>query len=205
MTTHIRKSPRPRTKPPEVRREELMDAAERLFLARGIAATSVDAIVAGADVAKGTFYLHFESKEQLLAALQQRFIDNSCADLQAAIDARPVNDWRGRLRAWVAAGVDGYLDRIALHEVVFHEFRPRDRHSTHRNSTVEHLAELFSQGNRAGAWAIEDPRLEALLLFHSLHGALGEAAKMRINRKDLTRSLQVLFERAVGPRPSSTS
>src|SRR5271156_6479687 len=146
MKTNINKPPRPRTrprtKPPEIRREELMDAAERLFLAQGIAATSVDAIVAGADVAKGTFYLHFQSKEQLLAALQQRFIDDFCADLQAAIDQRPANDWQGRLRAWVAAGVNGYLDRIALHEVVFHEFRPQDRHATHRNSTVEHLAEF---------------------------------------------------------------
>ena len=111
---------------PEVRREELLDAAERLFLARGIAATSVDAIVAGADVAKGTFYLHFESKEQLLAALQQRFIDNSCADLRAAIDTCPAGRLAGPSRAWVAAGVDGYLDRIALHDVVFHEFRPND-------------------------------------------------------------------------------
>jgi AcrR family transcriptional regulator len=182
-----------------------MDAAERLFLAKGVAATSVDAIVAGADVAKGTFYLHFQSKEQLLAALQQRFIDNSCADLQAAIDARPADDWRGRLRAWVAAGVDGYLDRIALHEVVFHEFRPHDRHATHRNSTVEHLAEFLAQGNRAGAWTIEDPRLQALLLFHSLHGAVGEAAQMHINRKDLARALQALFERAVGPPRSAGS
>jgi|SRR5271155_4386000 len=205
MTTNVRKSSRPRTKPPEVRREELMDAAEQLFLAQGIAATSVDAIVAGADVAKGTFYLHFQSKEQLLAALQQRFIDNSCTDLQAAIDARPANDWRGRLRAWVAAGVDGYLDRIALHEVVFHEFRPQDRHATHRNSTVEHLAEFLAQGNRAGAWTIEDPRLQALLLFHSLHGAVGEAAKLKVGRKHLTRALQALFERAVAPRRSPRS
>jgi Bacterial regulatory proteins, tetR family len=49
MKTNIKMPPwprtRPRTKPPEVRRRGLMDAAERLFLAQGIAATSVDAIV----------------------------------------------------------------------------------------------------------------------------------------------------------------
>jgi AcrR family transcriptional regulator len=207
MKTNLNKLPRPstrpRTKPPEVRREELMDAAERLFLAQGIAATSVDAIVAGADVAKGTFYLHFQSKEQLLAALQQRFIDDFCADLQTAIDKRPADDWQGRLRAWVAAGVDGYLDRIALHEVVFHEFRPDDRHVTHRNSTVEQLAELLAQGSRAGAWTIEDPPLQALMLFHALHGTVGDAVKTNVNRKHLTRALQAFFERAVALRRSS--
>jgi AcrR family transcriptional regulator len=209
MKTNIKNPPRPharpRTKPPEIRREELMDAAERLFLARGIAATSVDAIVAGADVAKGTFYLHFESKEQLLAALQQRFIDDFCADLQAAINERPAEDWQGRLRAWVAAGVNGYLDRIALHEVVFHEFRPDDRHATHRNSTVEQLAELLAQGSRAGAWISEDPPLQALMLFHTLHGTVGEAVKTNLNRKHLTRALQAFFERAVVLRRSSAS
>jgi AcrR family transcriptional regulator len=206
MKTNINKPPRPRTrprtKPPEIRREELMDAAERLFLAQGIATTSVDAIVAGADVAKGTFYLHFQSKEQLLAALQQRFIDGFCADLQMAINKRPADDWQGRLRAWVAAGVNGYLDRIALHEVVFHEFRPDDRHATHRNSTVEQLAGLLAQGSRAGAWTMEDPPLQALMLFHALHGTVGEAVKTNVNRKHLTRALQAFFERAVALRRS---
>jgi AcrR family transcriptional regulator len=209
LKTDINKPPRtrtrPRTKPPEIRREELMDAAERLFLAQGIAATSVDAIVAGADVAKGTFYLHFQSKEQLLAALQQRFIDDFCADLQTAIDKRPTDDWHGRLRAWIDAGVNGYLDRIALHEVVFHEFRPDGRHAAHRNSTVEQLAELLAQGSRAGAWTIENPPLQALMLFHALHGTVGEAVKTNVNRKQLTRALQALFERAVDLRRSSAS
>lgn len=44
---------RPRTKPAKVRREELIDAAECLFLAKGIVATSVGDMVATADVAKG--------------------------------------------------------------------------------------------------------------------------------------------------------
>ncbi len=201
MSTSSGKPSRPRTKPPEVRREELMDAAEQLFLAQGIAATSVDAIVAGADVAKGTFYLHFQSKEHLLAALQQRFIDNFGADIRAAIERRPVNDWKGRLRAWVAGSVSGYLGRIALHELVFHEFRPDHRHATHRNTTVDQLAEFLAQGNSAGAWTIEDPRLLAILLFHALHGAVDDAAtRGRLNRKRLTRSLQEFFERAIDAR-----
>jgi AcrR family transcriptional regulator len=203
MKTNMENPARPRTKPPEVRREELMDAAEQLFLARGIAATSVDAIVGGADVAKGTFYLHFQSKEHLLAALQQRFIDDVCADLRAAIDKCPAGDWQARLRAWVLAAVDGYLDRMALHEVVFHEFRPDDPHATHRNSTVDQLAEFLAEGTQAGAWSIEDPRLHATMLFHALHGAVHEAAaQAKVNRKRLSGALQIFFERAVGARPA---
>jgi AcrR family transcriptional regulator len=203
MKSHIEKSARPRTKPPEVRREELMDAAEQLFLAQGVAATSVDAIVAGAGVAKGTFYIYFQSKEQLLAALQQRFIDDVCTELRAAVDKCSAGDWQARLRAWVAAGVDGHLERIDLHEVVFHEFRPDDPHATHRNSTVDQLADFLAQGTRAGAWSIGDPRLLAIMLFHALHGAVHEAAgRKKVDRKRLVRALQVFFQRAVAALPS---
>ena len=47
--TAMKQKPRPRTKPPEVRREEIMDAAERLFLAQGVASTTIDHIAAGAE------------------------------------------------------------------------------------------------------------------------------------------------------------
>ena len=196
----MRKTAQPRTKPPQIRREELLDAAETRFLARGIAATSVDAIVAGAGVAKGTFYLHFDSKEQLLAALQQRYIDNLCSELQGAMNKCRPDDWRGRLGAWVVAGVDGYLNRQALHDLVFHQFRPEQRQAAHKNTTVDQLADFLAAGSLAGAWPLEDPRLTAMMLFHALHGALDELAthKSNVRRRRLVRALQSLFERALG-------
>jgi AcrR family transcriptional regulator len=202
MTTN---TTRPRTKPAEVRREELLDAAQTLFLAQGIAATSVDAIVAGADVAKGTFYIHFDSKEQLLAALRQRYIDDYSNEFQIAMDECAADDWRGRLRAWVVAGVDGYLDHRALHDLVFHQFRPEPRHAAHKNSTADQLSDFLTAGSAAGAWALEDPRLTAMMLFHALHGALDEGcarssnADSAIDRGKLTRKLHAFFERALAP------
>ena len=188
--------PRPRTKPPEVRREELMDAAEKLFLAKGIAATSIDEIVAAADVAKGTFYIHFPSKEHLLIALRQRFVAGFLGVLQAAIDHRPPSDWTGRLCAWVEAGVDFYLAEAARHDIVFHEFQPDNRHAPQPNPVVDQLAQLLEQGNRAAAWSAEDPRLTAIMLFHALHGAVD--AKTDIDRERLARRLETFFRRAVG-------
>jgi AcrR family transcriptional regulator len=46
-----------------------MEAAARLFRERGYAATTVDEIAEAADVAKGTFYYHFASKDQLMVDL----------------------------------------------------------------------------------------------------------------------------------------
>src|SRR4030042_4745259 len=46
--------------------ERIRDAANRLFVANGFKNTTVDAIAAAASVSKGTFYLHFDRKEDLL-------------------------------------------------------------------------------------------------------------------------------------------
>jgi len=48
-------------------RAEIFQAAMGLFAARGFAASTVEQICAAADVAKGTFFLHFSSKAALLA------------------------------------------------------------------------------------------------------------------------------------------
>ena len=47
-------------------RAAIRDAANALFLEHGVEATTVDAICAAAGVSKGTFYLYFHRKEDLL-------------------------------------------------------------------------------------------------------------------------------------------
>ena len=50
-------------------RAGLLDAALRVFSRKGYHATSISDLVAEAGVARGTFYLHFESKNQVFLAL----------------------------------------------------------------------------------------------------------------------------------------
>jgi AcrR family transcriptional regulator len=57
---------RPQPQRTERTRAAIREAANRLFLERGVDATSVDAICAAAGVSKGTFYLYFHRKEDLL-------------------------------------------------------------------------------------------------------------------------------------------
>lgn len=53
-------------------RERLLDAAEELFYAGGIAATGVDAVLRRAQTSPPTLYAHFAGKEGLVAAYLQR-------------------------------------------------------------------------------------------------------------------------------------
>ena len=55
-------------------RDRILDAAERLVLERGFAATSVDAVIAKASASKGGFFHHFHSKNELGIALLERYV-----------------------------------------------------------------------------------------------------------------------------------
>lgn len=163
---------RPRTKPAEIRREELMDAAQALFLEKGFAATSVDEIVKRADVAKGTFYLQFKTKEDVLVALRERFVATFCEHLAKAMDGPPAQAWNDRLDAWIETVIHGYLDHVALHDLVFHEHVSAHLRIGHDDPVIAPLAALLAAGARHGVWTVKDANLSALMLFHAVHGAV---------------------------------
>jgi TetR/AcrR family transcriptional repressor of nem operon len=62
-----------KTKDPQSTKAKLLDAAEKLMLAKGFVATTVDEICEGAGVTKGSFFHHFESKDALGKAAVERF------------------------------------------------------------------------------------------------------------------------------------
>ena len=64
----------PRLKPEtlEVRRTAILDAAELCFARDGFHRTSVQSICAATGISAGAFYVHFASKEQLIAGICER-------------------------------------------------------------------------------------------------------------------------------------
>ena len=196
----MKAKPRQRTKPPEVRREEIMDAAQRLFLKQGVAATTIDHVAAGAGVAKGTVYLHFASRQALLTALGERFAEQHLARIKVAISAKAEQDWAGKLAAWAEAGIAFYLDSIALHDMLFHEARAPTREGLVDNIIIDHLAWLLNAGAAAAAWSVDDPRFTAVFLFSGMHGIVDDAylKEKRIVRSRLVKRLQSVCVRTVG-------
>lgn len=83
--------------------QALLDAAEALFAANGIEATSVNDIARHADSSIGALYHHFRDKKALLYALYDRYSAELDATTQEAID--PAR-WEG---AGIADVLRGYL------------------------------------------------------------------------------------------------
>ena len=63
-------------------RERILDSAQELILEQGIAATSIDEILAAASTSKGAFFHHFPSKNHLARALVERYAANDVAFLE---------------------------------------------------------------------------------------------------------------------------
>jgi TetR/AcrR family transcriptional regulator, transcriptional repressor for nem operon len=62
-------------------RERILDGAQRLVLEHGLAATTVDAILAESETSKGAFFHHFPTKNDLARALVERYAESDIAFL----------------------------------------------------------------------------------------------------------------------------
>jgi AcrR family transcriptional regulator len=69
---------------PDARRQQLLTAATAVFAQRGYRASGITEIVTTAGVARGTFYLYFESKAHVFLAIADDFYDR----LELAIEQR---------------------------------------------------------------------------------------------------------------------
>jgi TetR/AcrR family transcriptional repressor of nem operon len=189
-----------RTKPADERRADLLAAGRALFLAKGVAATSLEDITGAAGVSKGLFYLYFRSKEELLLGLQEQFSREFAERLRVAVAAEA--DWTGKLDACTRASFEYYRELHDLHEILFHH-AAHDNAGQHRHEPLvaEVIADLLAEGVAAGAFDVADPEMTAVLCYASMHAfdpgfhGCGQSADDR-----LLPAAQELFRRAAGIR-----
>jgi TetR/AcrR family transcriptional repressor of nem operon len=184
----------PRTQPADVRREQLLDAAERLLLEHGLRATTVADVAREAGVAKGTMYLYFRSRDELLAGLRSRYLGRYLRPSRS--NRGPV---RPRIRRFVTALVGVAAANRQLHHVLFHEagFSEADAFAEVRRRLVA----LLEQGVGAGELTLPDTQLAASFILHGVHGTLVEVlhGPRRRGRRRAGRALAELVDAALGP------
>jgi AcrR family transcriptional regulator len=97
-------------------REQLIAVATRLFAARGYEGTSIDAVLQGAGVSRGSLYHHFASKDALFEAVLEAIEERVGTEVLAAADgtADTVAALRAGCLAWVRLAGDPVVQRILL-------------------------------------------------------------------------------------------
>jgi TetR/AcrR family transcriptional regulator len=59
----------------EHRKEEILDAAQKVFFEKGLTTATMDEIAEAAELSKGTLYLYYKSKEDMYLAVMMRGMD----------------------------------------------------------------------------------------------------------------------------------
>jgi AcrR family transcriptional regulator len=153
------------------RTREILAAARKLLEQRGPEAMTMEEIAAAAGVAKGTVYLYFQSKDDLIQALIARVGENILRDLEASLVA-PGSPPEKLMR--IVGVLLEYLNRerllfpIYARELVRGDGPSQEgfRRRFHEleEQFVALVTRLFAEGIAAGHFIPANPRLLTFLI-----------------------------------------
>lgn len=196
---------RPRTKPEAERREDFLDAAEELFLSEGYETTSVERITRAAGVAKGTFYQYFQSKEDLLLALRNRFMERGGVQFEELLVAAQDRSFEQQLDALIDFAFTFYQENWPLFNLVFRRFAGKitlERAETRRRY-ADPLARLIKQAMERGEADTggQDPKMFAYLILgaieENIHSCLSSGDPPDVDA--LNQASKAFVRRALAP------
>jgi len=78
------------TKDAEERRNEILDVAEKMFLEKGYENTSTVDIVTSINIAKGTLYYHFKTKNEIMNAIIERRVVQVAEELNKIAENKSI-------------------------------------------------------------------------------------------------------------------
>lgn len=157
----------------------LVDVAEQLFTDHGYSATSLDAIVAGADVTKGALYHHFSGKQAIFEAAFERVESRATAGIAQATEGHrdPWEKAQAGLRAFLEAVQEPGYRQIVISDgpsVLGHErFREQEERSTY--AIVDEIVRAVLT---ADDWDLDEDMLDTFtrIFFGAMSAAGGSVA-----------------------------
>jgi TetR/AcrR family transcriptional regulator, transcriptional repressor for nem operon len=193
MATANDSPPGARYRPATVRREQILAAAARLATASGLEDTSIAQVAKAAGVAKGSIYLHFASRDDLIAALQAR-VWTEMMEAPRLIVANEQLTWVGRLDAIVEHWMRYEFEQHELYHAVFHTVTTESEEPWDEARTL--LGRLIAGGVSAGEFDLGNLDTVVVVDF-LLHGYVGPC----FHNSDINSaiaSVQQLFRRTIG-------
>jgi len=185
------------------RRREILDAARQEFFERGFHTPTVDDVAARAEVSKGTIYLYFKSKEEILAHLLLEGLEQLLAEMEAVYDSDSPPEAEAGLHALAHAYLDfcqnnpNYFRLImAFDRGRFEESISQELYKEVLNRSLRGLAlvkQTIVTGTASGVFDIEDPWQAAGLVWAALNGVLVLMAHP-LRQRLLQSDLRTMFE-----------
>jgi TetR/AcrR family transcriptional regulator, transcriptional repressor for nem operon len=187
--------PRKRTRlAPELRRESIVEAATAVFAERGLDAVTMDDVADAAGVAKGTVYLYFDSKENLVTALQARYADGLIAQAGALLQVGGRGRRLRRLDAFVVGIAAAYEANHRMYHVLFEA--PGASEAAIMDGFRDLLRRFIADGADTGEFSVPDVDIAAEFLLQGIHGSLSRALHGEDQRRALS-AIQQLARRTL--------
>lgn len=153
--------------PPPAARDQILDAAERLFARQGFDPTTVKEIGAKAGLNPALLYYYFGSKEALYKAVLQRIVSGLVSAGGQVMDS--IADPAEAIRALVATQVEFMLARpeipkLFVREMIDHDARHAEAVILQMAAGLFHrLCQTIERGQRDGVFRAEvEPRFGAV-------------------------------------------
>ena len=148
------------------RKNEILDTAERLFHTKGYEKTTINDILKEVNIAKGTFYYYFKSKEEVMDALIERVSLIAMEKVQKVAETEGMDPQEKMLHMFLAMRMEGPGEEQMLDDL----HRPENAlmHQKLLNYIVVNIAPLLAQvvkqGVDQGIWKCPYP-LEYMKIF----------------------------------------
>ena len=153
----------------EVRKEEILDAAEKLFAAKGFDNTSTGDILDAVGIARGTLYYHFKSKEDILDGVIERITDRLMCDAGDIVRQKELPVLERLTKAILSLNVESKIG----HEIMEQVHRPQNALMHQKMQTAlltginPILTDLIEEGNQQGIFHTQYPEatVEMIILY----------------------------------------
>lgn len=162
----------------------LVDVARDLFTEHGYANTSLDAIVAGAEVTKGALYHHYAGKQALFEAVFERVEQEASKAIHDRIkhESDPWAKARAGLRAFLEVVRDPTYRRVVIQDgpavLGYERFREQEERSTFSNVLVIVAAVLDSSLGTGGVELDEAMQKTFARIFFGAMSSAGESVSL---------------------------
>ncbi len=167
----------PRRDVSEERREQIITAATAVFARRGFHEARMDDIVKESGLSKGALYWYFKSKDDIIAAIMDRFIDREIEGLEAALKLdKPASDKLLQLGGMFVEEMRGMTD---LMPILYEFYAVASRKKDVRKALLRYfqptrglLAALIQQGCDSGEFVPVEADVVAVDLIALFEGLL---------------------------------
>jgi len=164
------------------RRQEILDAAREEFFARGFHQPTVEDVAARAEVSKGTIYLYFVSKEEILAHLLLEGLGLLLQEMEAAqkdqmpdVPEEAVRNLANAYFRFSESHPHYFRLIMAFDRGRFEEAVPRELYQQVVDESLHGLhllADTIASGHERGVFAVSDCWQAAGAVWAAINGAL---------------------------------